>query len=439
MSGFTLLELIVVLAGLGILSSLAIPNYMRYLDYAKVDEAKALLNSTAADCLQKLRRKSSTESLIDIKANDTIISFQRLKKTGYIFKDGSERITDEEYIPNCKSVSITAAREIDRKSRLPDLGFELFDDGTLTKISSDSGSETKFPCESWAGKYCTEEAALVEWQKLNEAIAKAKGECKKSFDSFIASGGTGHTKQWDPVKTSKCTTAPPKFEDPETCTAIGCTKDSWYIDGKICGYEPTDMAKCEAERDNEICTAEKAKMAANKETTERIDGDQLNGCESPVWFFNGENKHSVDKWKPLMCERNINRVISETSTYKGNVELCDRSPIYICNGEELTGDDPAADYETCLDNNKNAKCTQVLNNDAVSRENGGPYTSPTPSDMSEPFGDDCGETYWYCKGKIHREPGSKEKYDNDENCKYVAPPSNKPWYCNLLPNNPECK
>ena len=48
--GFTLLELIVVLAGLGILSSLAIPNYMKYLDYAKVDEAKALLNSAAADC-----------------------------------------------------------------------------------------------------------------------------------------------------------------------------------------------------------------------------------------------------------------------------------------------------------------------------------------------------------------------------------------------------
>ena len=133
-SGFTLLELIVVLAGLGILSSLTIPNYMRYLDYAKVDEAKALLNSTAADCLQKLRRKSSAESLLVIKANDSIISIQGLKKTGYIFKDGSERITDEEYIPNCKSVSITAAREIDRKSRLPDLGFELFDDGTLTKI-----------------------------------------------------------------------------------------------------------------------------------------------------------------------------------------------------------------------------------------------------------------------------------------------------------------
>ena len=49
------------MAGLGILSSLAIPNYMKYLDYAKIDEAKSLLNSVAADCLQGLRRKGEGE------------------------------------------------------------------------------------------------------------------------------------------------------------------------------------------------------------------------------------------------------------------------------------------------------------------------------------------------------------------------------------------
>jgi prepilin-type N-terminal cleavage/methylation domain-containing protein len=51
--GFTLIELIVVLAGLGILSSLALPNFMKLLDFNNIDEAKALLNSAAADCLQK--------------------------------------------------------------------------------------------------------------------------------------------------------------------------------------------------------------------------------------------------------------------------------------------------------------------------------------------------------------------------------------------------
>ena len=402
------------------MSSLAIPNYMRYLDYAKVDEAKALLNSTAADCLQGLRRNSNR---LDEAIDNNIISMTRLRNTGYVFKDGADRVIDEEFLPTCRNVQITAFSEDDRQKRLPDLGFFLNNQFSLTKTATNSGSETKFPADSWAGANTTDEKQLIDWLKLNESIAKEKSICDENKKNFIKNVGNGRTRMWDPVKTSKCTTKPPKFEDPETCTALGCTKDVWYIDGKICGYESTDMAECEAERDNEICNAEKAKMASNKETTERIDGDQLNGCDSRVWFFNGVNKNNVVEWKPLICERNINRIISETSTYKGNVELCDRSPIYICNGKELTGDDPEADYETCLDNNKNAKCTQALNDDAVSRENGGPYTSPTPSDMSEPFGDDCGETYWYCKGKIHREPGSKGKYDNDENCKYVPPPT----------------
>ena len=40
-NGFTLLELIVVLAGLSILSSLAIPNVARIFDFNNIDEAKS--------------------------------------------------------------------------------------------------------------------------------------------------------------------------------------------------------------------------------------------------------------------------------------------------------------------------------------------------------------------------------------------------------------
>ena len=47
--GFTLLELLVVLAGLGVLSSLAITNVSKYIDYTREDQANSLLNSEAAD------------------------------------------------------------------------------------------------------------------------------------------------------------------------------------------------------------------------------------------------------------------------------------------------------------------------------------------------------------------------------------------------------
>ena len=290
--GFTLLELIVVLAGLGILSSLAIPNYMKYLDYAKVDEAKALLNSTAADCLQGLRRKGEERLISPV--NDDVISFTRLKNTGYIFKDGSKRSTDEKFLPNCSTVLITAAQEADRTERLPDLGFTLTANGTLTKIAVDSGSETKFPAESWAGINTTEETELVEWQELNDAITKAKAVCEKNRLSFIQSPGVGRTKMWDPIKTSNCTTKPPKFEDPETCTAEGCTKDVWYIDGEFCGYDAEDFEKCQDEKDNALCKAQKDEMVSNNATTESIDGDQLSNCDSPVWFFEGVNQGSAE-------------------------------------------------------------------------------------------------------------------------------------------------
>ena len=59
-NGFTLLELIIVIAGLGILASLAIPNFLKYLDYAKNDEAAAFMNALASECLQNYRENTSS-------------------------------------------------------------------------------------------------------------------------------------------------------------------------------------------------------------------------------------------------------------------------------------------------------------------------------------------------------------------------------------------
>ena len=62
-SGFSLIELAVVVAELTILSSLAIPNVIKYFDSANLDEIKSLLNSAAADCLQK--KRSEDDPVVD--------------------------------------------------------------------------------------------------------------------------------------------------------------------------------------------------------------------------------------------------------------------------------------------------------------------------------------------------------------------------------------
>ena len=91
--GFTLLELVVVLAGLSILSSLAIPNIARIFDFNNIDEVKALLNTTAADCLQKSRLDSTNKDQIDT----NILSDKKLSSIGYKIDPGFLRLRQQHW------------------------------------------------------------------------------------------------------------------------------------------------------------------------------------------------------------------------------------------------------------------------------------------------------------------------------------------------------
>ena len=406
--GFTLIELIVVIAGLGILSSLAVSNAIKYIDYARVDEAKSLLNSAAADCLQGLRRKGNTRLAEDV--NPNILSGERLESTGYKFQDSSSTKI-------CGNTLITAIVPEDQK-RMPDLGFTISAEGELIKVAVDTGAETDSAAKSWAGKNVTEAAGLKELMDYNKEILEAKTSCLEKFDTWLKNSGDGKFKTWTDTATSRCPSMPPKVVSP-TCTINGCTQPIYALDKNIVGttqeaYDTAFKAKYDA-----LCSKEVVDKRTSNDTTPTADGEKLPSCgEKKFWFFEGENVGSSDAWRTLKCESNKKKLLG--TTHSGPVEYCATSPIYICGGEEILGnrDLAKAKFETCLATDKNAQCTQALNNDAIGKT-GGPHISPTLNSMSAPIGADCNIQYWYCKDKVYK---SKEGFENDKRCQKNCDP-----------------
>ena len=145
--GFTILELIVVMAGLSILSSLAIPNVNRFLDFNNIDEVKALLNSTAADCLQSSRFNPEGEAQ---QIDSNILSDSKLASIGYKINTSAKDCSYLEILPT----------DSDDTLRFP-IGFSITR-GKVTKFatptSGDKGSINS--CEGWAGGNCKQNEEL---------------------------------------------------------------------------------------------------------------------------------------------------------------------------------------------------------------------------------------------------------------------------------------
>ncbi len=405
-AGFTLLELLVVLAGLGVLSSLAITNVSKYIDYTREDQANSLLNSVASDCLQKLRREGNADSTID----ENILSFEKLKTFGYEFSQDDS----PEVLPKCESVSIAPSSQT---STSPIIGFTINDNpgndyGKLTKIATDQGD--KNASARWAGSNIKTNEQVKAWRKLNEDISSAKKSCLGKFNKWIANDNSGFKDSWNDQRTSGCSSSPPATPNAKYCTPNGCDKRVWALKGEICGYTPEAYDECVAREKGARCQAALKQIREDKITTQIADGDPVSDCDGDrYWFYQGEDTGSKDSWSSLMCTANKQKLIN--TTYSGPVNYCDISPIYFCGGKEILGDrnTAKAKFEKCLANDKEAQCTLALNSDAVKRPNGGPYTSPTPSEMTAPVGSDCNVKYWYCKGKIHR---GQSEYDSDKNC-----------------------
>ena len=191
--GFTLVELVVVIGGLSALASFTIPNVLNSIKLNKIEEAKAIMNGYASDCLGKFRISTDPAEFIENATPDELDN-TKLATLGYQIDDEKDK---------CSHLAIKPANENDKK--LFAFDFRMSSDGFILKTGTPSDNPNFLnSCRGWAGKNCgLSEAQKAEFARLAE-IAKAKSECISAYNAWLAADSSGESLSWD--------------KDNETCT-----------------------------------------------------------------------------------------------------------------------------------------------------------------------------------------------------------------------------
>lgn len=284
--GFSLLELTVVVVVLGILSSATLPRIGSFLAYADIDKAKSLLNSAAADCLQKYRTDESNKEEID----ETIISDDNLNPIGFEIDKSNDYDT-------CSQLQLKPTNE-DDEIRFP-IGFTLID-GNLTKIaeptSSDDGSRNS--CKRWAGTRCDGNEDLKELVAWKKGIEQAKKACSDRFEQWQNSGFNPYVKNnagWVASADRSCPKRPPPNgdtsykSDPE-CTPKGCNRTGYALDNTFVGWSKEAYDLALAEKYGAACTEwieNKKRTNYTNDPPNRPEGLDPECGSQEFWFYKG--------------------------------------------------------------------------------------------------------------------------------------------------------
>ena len=198
--GFTLIELVVVLAGLVTLASFSIPTFLNSMKLNKIEEAKAIMNGYASDCLSKYRISTDPAEFIE-KATPDQLDNTKLNTLGYQI-DGDKN--------KCSHIAIKPSNSKEKK--LYAFDFRMSSEGLVLKTGTPS-SDPKFlnSCRGWAGKNCgLSDAQKAEFARL-AALAKAKSECISNYNKWLSAGSSGESRSWDNSKET-CTRSVFAFE-----------------------------------------------------------------------------------------------------------------------------------------------------------------------------------------------------------------------------------
>ena len=312
--GFTLMELVVVVAGLAILSSLTIPGILSSVKLNKVEEVKALMNSFALDCLGKYRISTDPAKFIESATPDELDNV-RLSTLQYQI-DGDKN--------KCSHVAIKPLN--DNEKDLFAFDFRMSSDGRILKTGIPS-SNPKFlnSCRNWAGKNCgLSDAQIAEFARIAE-LAKVKAKCDSEYSTWLNDGNSGEYVAWDNEKEN-------------------CTRSVFAFEGKpVNSLEAVNLAL--KEKYGRACAdwRESKRSSISPNGNPETKNPECGGIS--YWFHSGNIFTTQADWtahdnliKEQACIKNRANALS--GGVKGKYTYTPEGPppcgkvVWLCNGEE---------------------------------------------------------------------------------------------------------
>jgi len=298
--GYSILELVAVIFIIAILAGLATPNVLKAIKFSRIDQAKSVLNSAIAECLEEYRTDTANfgKNPLDEKFLNGVA-------------EGGYRIMGDKDKCGFYMIEPTDNNE----DYMFPIGFRIFDDGTGLKVEKIAipakNRESELACKSW-GTCGIPPELQAEWDRL-AALAKSKSDCEEDYFSWLRRPSSGQFNRWDsatntcsltvwafdgnPVKDEEAMKAAreakygaicaAKFKKNEETRFDGLFQDadcgtSYYCSGKDLGPDKVKYDACREEQNQTRCTA-----ALGNWKTSGFDGQFSEpGCTT-VWKCKG--------------------------------------------------------------------------------------------------------------------------------------------------------
>ena len=317
--GFTLIELVLVIAGLAALASFSIPSFLNTIKLNKIEEAKAIMNAYASDCLAKFRISTDPADFIENAVPDQLDNM-KLSTLSYQI-DGDKN--------KCSHVAIKPLN--DKENDYFAFDFRMSSEGRILKTGTPSDNPRFLnSCRGWAGKNCgLSEAQKVEFARL-AALAKAESECISNYNKWLSDDSSGEYVSWDKINES-------------------CTREVFAFEGiPVNSLEAVDQAlKAKYGRACEDWRAGKRSSISPNGKPETKD-PECGGIE--YWFHSGNEFTAQADWteydnkiKEQACIKDRSDALSQKKSGKKTYgpmpgpDPCGKT-VWLCNGEELNSE-----------------------------------------------------------------------------------------------------